>query len=179
MLKIVPSSLHSQHHKISPFFLSSDSLSNFYSFKLPSLQADLLSMMPENSLRDIRGLVHLTLRLKTRYHHHPSQLEIPLARATPYLTHLDLSGNGFDSIPTAIMGLERLQHLDISQNPLQIRQACLDSVMSLPKLCILVMRKEDDEQPYPFQPWLHPWDTDSLNSIASIRSMLPRLNVQL
>ena len=117
-------------------------------------------MIPESVLRGIRGLVHLTLRLETT-DTYPSPLQIHFARATPYLTHLDLSGNGFRSFPQAIAGLARLQHLDISQNSLQIRQACLDIVMSLPRLCVLDVRKEEGPQMDPARPWmfgLHSWD---------------------
>ena len=139
-------------------------------------------MISETTLRGARGLVHLTLQIKhfvTRNDTPPCQLEIPLARAAPYLTHLDLSCSHFVNLPLAISGLASLQHLDMSYNPLQLQQACLEVVMSLPCLRVLEMRKEERDSFSSLTPWSHLWDTHSMELIASIRELLPDLNVQL
>ena len=108
------------------------------------MQADLPYPLPEAALQQLTGLVHLSLRgFGKRY---DGQFPVPLARATPYLTHLDLRENRFGSIPTAIMGLERLEYLNISKCPLQLGQQCLAVLVSLPKLRTLEMRKEELSQ---------------------------------
>ena len=69
------------------------------------MQADLPYLLSEAALRRLTGLVHLALRDFTKGE--GENFPVALARATPYLTHLDLRENGFDGIPTAIMGLDR------------------------------------------------------------------------
>ena len=105
------------------------------------MQADIPFLLPEAALRRLTGLVHLALRLERPDIISPSHLEVPLASITPFLTYLDLSESGFHSIPTAVMGLERLQHLKICKCPLELGQDCLAILMSLPMLRTLELRK--------------------------------------
>ena len=142
------------------------------------MQTDLPYLLPEAALLRLTGLVHLGIKF-TGMGVAPLVLEKPLARITPYLTYLDLSENKFWSIPTAIMGLERLECLKISQCPLQLGQQCLAVLASLSKLCTLEMRKEewseDTDRP-PDSPF-YTWDTESRDLIDSIREKMPELDV--
>ena len=63
---------------------------------------------------------------------------------TPHLTHLDLGGNGFIQIPSAIGGLTGLEVLRLSDCPLQLLRPSRMVLKSLPELRVLDMRKEGD-----------------------------------
>ena len=87
----------------------------------------------------------------------------------------------FGSIPTAIMGLERLQCLKISKCRLQLRQNDLAVLTSLAKLSSLEMRKEEwseDTERAPNSPY-HTWDRLSKEVMNSLREKLPELIVQI
>ena len=124
--------------------------------------------------------MHLALRLKTVYMS-PSHMVLPLASTTPHLTHLDLSENGFSSMPAALMGLERLQYLNLSKCPLRLRPQCFAVLMTLTKLNTLELRKEEWYQGLhrpPDSP-LYAWDAESRELMDSIREKMPELDVQV
>ena len=143
------------------------------------MQADLPYLLPEAALHRLTGLVHLALRgfLEGR----GGDLEVPLARITPYLTHLDLSENGFSSIPSAVVGLERLQHLNLSMCPLQLRQQRLGILTSLSKLRTLELRKEGWYQGsgHSSDSGYHTWDRKSRELVNILLEKLPELDVQI
>ena len=132
------------------------------------LQNELPTLLPEASLRRLQGLIHLKLRIMQLDDDilYMDSLDIPLARAAPHLSHLDLGGNGFVSIPPAIAGLQRLQHLDLSENPLQLGASCLEVVKSLPQLRSLNLR----------QARMRAWDD---GWVASVFRNFPNLDVQI
>ena len=143
------------------------------------MQADLPYLLPEAALRRLTGLVHLALRGFES--ESGQQFPLHLARATPHLTHLDLSENGFHSIPTVIMGLERLQCLKISRCPLRIWEQCTAVLTSLSKLRTLEMRKEgwsEDSGRSPHSAY-YTWDRKSRELIDRIREQMPELIVRI
>ena len=143
------------------------------------MQADLPFLIPDAALQQNAGLEHLTLSgfENANSGHFP----LPLARISPHLTYLDLSRSGFDSIPTAIMGLERLQCVNLSRCPLQIRQQCLSVLASLSNLSTLVVRKEKWSQDTNRSPdsMYHSWDRKSKELMNGLQKKLPELRVQI
>ena len=144
------------------------------------MQADLPPPPSEAALQQLTGLEHLALRVMFR--EGGIRLEVPLAKTNPYLTHLDLSENGFGSIPTTIVGLERLQCLNISKGPLQLGYQCLAVLTSLPKLRTLDLRKQEWSEGYVLSWGREPdvyndWNGLSEGILKHVREQLPQLHV--
>lgn len=140
------------------------------------MQADLPYMLPEAALSSITSLLHLTLRFR-RKDSLRCELKFPLARATPHLTYLNLSENSYGGIPIAARGLEMLQCLDLSNNPLRLRMRCLETVETIPKLRTLDLRKEKMRKEQSSLSQRHGWDSRSMKLMKSFCEKLPELDV--
>ena len=85
------------------------------------------------------------------------------------------------NIPTAIMGLEILECLNLSKCPLRLWDQCLAVLRSLPKLRILEMRKKrwyQGSSHSPYSPF-HRWDAESRELMDSLAAEMPELDVQI
>ena len=161
-------------------------------------------MFPYATLRGLRNLKHLTLRLIRKMADEYREVEpclnkwnLPapldrLAVVAPHLTRLDLGGNGFIQIPPATAGLTGLEVLLLSACPLQLLTSSREVLNLLPRLRVLdlrqdmyLMQEEGREAHIPCVSW---WSADSpeemdarhdnlVKWIAGVRKHFPALSV--
>ena len=122
------------------------------------------------ALENLCALVHLKLDIGIFYDY----LEPSLVKSTPQLTYLDLSGNGFKKIPSAITKLTNLRSLILADTPLQLGKSCLETMKVLTHLQTLDLRKGISSDSRKLD---HDWNAESLELLWKVDEQLPELIV--
>jgi len=101
-------------------------------------------------------------------------LSVTMSSTLQQLSFLDLSGNEFAWLPTAVSCITTLQVLDLSDNgDLQMDDIDLDTLAALPHL-----RRLDCHKPFnPFKPFCGTWSYSSKAVLRDIRDEFPHIEL--
>ena len=101
-----------------------------------------------------------------------------IARSLSSLLYLDLSGNNFTHIPTALQFMPRLVSLSMNLNQLQLHEYDVDTLASIPILRFLSLVQVDIVEDPAAENSLV-WSAESAVALISITKRIPNLNLVL